>query len=104
MSYSIYLWQQLFFHGPASNRLSGLGALQDWPWNLLALTACATASHLLVEGPLTRLGRRLSGGSTTQAVKDPVIFAYRVSAVSRRLIPARLAGTAVSSKVHADGG
>jgi peptidoglycan/LPS O-acetylase OafA/YrhL len=59
-SYSLYLWQQLFFHGPERFRLTGLGPLQDWPWNLLALFACAAASHALLERPLTRLGRSLA--------------------------------------------
>jgi peptidoglycan/LPS O-acetylase OafA/YrhL len=103
MSYSIYLWQQLFFHGPVSNRLSGLGLLQDWPWNLLALAACAAASHLLIEGPLTRLGRRLSSSRPVDKVEEPVVFAYRVTLSRRRGVPSgrEHVGT---PKVHADGG
>jgi peptidoglycan/LPS O-acetylase OafA/YrhL len=60
MSYSLYLWQQLFFVAYPGNRAAGLGWLQDWPWNALGLPACAAASHYLLERPLTRLGRALA--------------------------------------------
>jgi peptidoglycan/LPS O-acetylase OafA/YrhL len=60
MSYSLYLWQQLFFTCYSGNRAAGLGYMQDWPWNALALLACAAASHYLLERPLTRLGRALA--------------------------------------------
>jgi peptidoglycan/LPS O-acetylase OafA/YrhL len=80
MSYSIYLWQQLFFYGPAKNRLPALGYLQDWPWNLLALAACATASHLLIEGPMTQMGRRFAAPRRRkEIVTEPVVFAYRLT-------------------------
>jgi peptidoglycan/LPS O-acetylase OafA/YrhL len=80
MSYSIYLWQQLFFYGPSTNRLPALGWLQAWPWNVLALAACATASHLLIEAPLTRLGRRLADRRRkAEPVAEPAVIAYRLT-------------------------
>jgi peptidoglycan/LPS O-acetylase OafA/YrhL len=60
MSYSLYLWQQLFFVYYPSNRAAGVGWLQDWPWNAFALLACAAVSHYLLERPLTRVGRDLA--------------------------------------------
>src|SRR5205823_259232 len=48
LSYSLYLWQQLFFCGPTRFRLTELGPLQDWPWNAIGLLACAAASHYLL--------------------------------------------------------
>jgi peptidoglycan/LPS O-acetylase OafA/YrhL len=59
MSYSLYLWQQLFFDPHHSIASTSLAWIQDWPWNFLALAACATASHFVLEQPLIRLGRRL---------------------------------------------
>jgi peptidoglycan/LPS O-acetylase OafA/YrhL len=60
MSYSLYIWQQLFFDPHQSIRSTGLAWMQDWPWNLVGLAVVATATHLVVERPLTALGRRLA--------------------------------------------
>lgn len=65
LSYSIYLWQQLFF-GRYSD--GPLGILQSFPMNYIALLACAAASYYWVERPLIRLGHRFAPGSTK---KDP---------------------------------
>lgn len=58
ISYSLYLWQQLFLvahFGSAS-----LGALQEWPFNWIAVFACGLLSFYFIEQPLVRLGRRLA--------------------------------------------
>jgi peptidoglycan/LPS O-acetylase OafA/YrhL len=60
MSYSVYLWQQLFFLHHTGAPVPLLKPLQEGPWNVLGLLACATASHYLLERPLTRLGRALA--------------------------------------------
>src|SRR5439155_5748855 len=57
LSYSLYLWQQLFFVLPSS-RMSLLGRLQDWPVNVACVFACAIASYYLVEKPFIREGYR----------------------------------------------
>lgn len=58
ISYSLYLWQQLFFiHRPD---LSVLRHLQVAPWNILAAFACALASYHLVERPMLKLGHRFA--------------------------------------------
>jgi peptidoglycan/LPS O-acetylase OafA/YrhL len=57
LSYSLYLWQQLFFVslvGPPTS------AVQRFPLNAVALLACAAASYYLVEKPMMRLGHRLA--------------------------------------------
>jgi peptidoglycan/LPS O-acetylase OafA/YrhL len=78
MSYSLYLWQQLFFHGSAANPLPALGPLPHWPWNLLATLVCATASHYLLERPLTRLGRRLADRRrAAEVVAAPMLIPYQ---------------------------
>jgi peptidoglycan/LPS O-acetylase OafA/YrhL len=59
LSYSLYLWQQLFLV-PYNNRVSSLGRLQDWPFNLLAALICAVASYYLVERFFIKLGHKLA--------------------------------------------
>ena len=61
LSYSIYLWQELFL--PELHSVAAPGAfhnLQRWPWNVLAILVCASLSRYLIELPMTRLGHRLS--------------------------------------------
>lgn len=59
LSYSLYLWQQLFFPR-AGAESSALGRFQDWPFNLVAALACAMASFYLIERPLIKIGHRLA--------------------------------------------
>ena len=58
ISYSLYLWQQLFLIPPTASR--PLGRLHDFPVAWIAAFACALASYHLVERPAMALGRRLS--------------------------------------------
>lgn len=58
LSYSLYLWQQIFLVDAAQSR--SLSILQDWPVNVLATVACAAASFYLVEKPAIRVGHRLA--------------------------------------------
>jgi peptidoglycan/LPS O-acetylase OafA/YrhL len=51
LSYSLYIWQQLFLGGP--------GPTLSYPVALLAILACALFSHGVVEQPFIRLGFRL---------------------------------------------
>jgi peptidoglycan/LPS O-acetylase OafA/YrhL len=59
ISYSLYLWQQLFFsrHFQVGDPL---GVLQSWPLRLVITFACALASYYLIERPMTRIGHRLA--------------------------------------------
>ncbi len=68
LSYSLYLWQELFFVKRPSNLAPALAPLQSWPWNVAALVACAAASYYLLERPLTRLGHRLAAPATAGSV------------------------------------
>jgi peptidoglycan/LPS O-acetylase OafA/YrhL len=61
LSYSIYLWQELFLARPHFATSSGLFRfLQQPPWSFLAIVACACASRYLVELPMANFGRRLN--------------------------------------------
>jgi peptidoglycan/LPS O-acetylase OafA/YrhL len=57
ISYSLYLWQQLFFREHFAHDAYPAARWQSWPLRLILTFACAIASYLLVERPLARLGR-----------------------------------------------
>lgn len=59
ISYSLYLWQQLFLVNREA-RIPALAAFQQWPLNLAAALTCAIASYFLVERPFIRIGHRLA--------------------------------------------
>jgi peptidoglycan/LPS O-acetylase OafA/YrhL len=58
MSYSLYLWQQLFFNfyvAPAAH------SLRSHVWFCWCLVfGCAVASYMLIETPLVRIGHRIA--------------------------------------------
>jgi peptidoglycan/LPS O-acetylase OafA/YrhL len=60
LSYSLYLWQQLFLVPAHEGSLSWLGYLQVWPLNLAATLGCAAASYYLIERPMIRIGHHLA--------------------------------------------
>jgi len=68
LSYSVYLWQQLFLLPAKELAESPLGALQHWPLNVVSIFACATLSYVLIERPMVRLGHRLAGVTPVLAV------------------------------------
>lgn len=64
ISFSLYLWQELFLPGPTGELArGGMRHLQQLPWNLLAILGCACLSRYLIEIPMTRLGHRISASS-----------------------------------------
>ncbi len=67
ISYSLYLWQQLFFIGHLPPEISTLGFLQHGPFNYLAAFACALASYHLLEKPAMHFGHRLTNNLNTQS-------------------------------------
>ena len=58
LSYSLYVWQQLFLGQMASPRLAALPGYDWHAWWLMAL-ACACASYYVVERPVLRVRDRL---------------------------------------------
>ena len=60
ISYSLYLWQQLFLISHFGANTARLGVLQSSPLSWLMTFACAIFSYYLVERPLIRLGHRLA--------------------------------------------
>jgi peptidoglycan/LPS O-acetylase OafA/YrhL len=61
LSYSLYLWQELFLPEMRSELAQGaFHYLQQPLWNLVAVLVCACLSRYLIEIPMIRLGHRLS--------------------------------------------
>ena len=61
LSYSLYLWQQLFLVREARFPVS---LLEQFPLNLITLAAVAALSYRLIEKPMIRIGHRLAPPST----------------------------------------
>ncbi|MGB9199759.1 MAG: acyltransferase [Terriglobales bacterium] len=57
LSYSLYLWQQLFSLPQAR---SDLAVFQQFPLNILMIFLCAWASYRFIERPFIRLGHKLA--------------------------------------------
>jgi peptidoglycan/LPS O-acetylase OafA/YrhL len=70
ISYSLYLWQQMFFNEHFYSWFKPLGFVQAFPMRWLMLFGCAAASYYLVERPSIRMGHRLAalvwGGQTRE--------------------------------------
>ena len=58
LSYSIYLWQQLFLVW-ATAAVGSMSPLQTFPLNFIAALICASLSMFLIERPLIRFGHAL---------------------------------------------
>ena len=54
LSYSLYLWQQLFLNRNSTSWLC------QWPWNILFAAAAGIASYLLIETPFLRIKDHIS--------------------------------------------
>jgi peptidoglycan/LPS O-acetylase OafA/YrhL len=63
LSYSLYLWQQLFFTGHFYVGFP-LGILQSTPLRFVATLAIAMASYHFLERPMVKLGHRLAPPAT----------------------------------------
>jgi peptidoglycan/LPS O-acetylase OafA/YrhL len=60
LSYSLYIWQQLFLIGRDEIHSFPLGQLQRIPLNYLVVFGCAMLSYYLIERPSIRLGQKLT--------------------------------------------
>ncbi|HET8881725.1 MAG TPA: acyltransferase [Solimonas sp.] len=85
ISYSLYLWQQLFL-GP-TDAYPHPWLWSSWPFNLFAAIACGALGYYLVEKPSARLKRR---------------FERRAASTSARGEPARLGHDSMSCPVLAN--
>ena len=79
LSYSLYLWNSLFFPVMDDPRPLPLGRLQELPWSIVPVFACAALSYYLVERPMIRLGHVLSA-RIEKNEREPVQPGLRVPA------------------------
>jgi peptidoglycan/LPS O-acetylase OafA/YrhL len=75
ISYSLYLWQQLFFGVNFVASPPGLALLRKPPINLVALLVCATFSYYAIEKPFLRLGHKLASTSNPRRRVGQAAFA-----------------------------
>jgi peptidoglycan/LPS O-acetylase OafA/YrhL len=75
LSYSLYVWQELFLCTRFSVK-PPLGRVQQFPYNLMCLVACACLSYFLVERPMIRIGHWLTRSPSLPIKLDanPVIL------------------------------
>ena len=60
ISYSLYIWQQLFLVSVKVPRPLPFSRVQEWPLNIVVVFVCASASYYLLERPLVALGHSLA--------------------------------------------
>jgi len=70
ISYSLYLWQQIF-----TVSMPRLGAIRQFPWNLLAVFVLAVLSRHWIEEPFLKLGRRRLAGAVRNKPRLPAAVA-----------------------------
>jgi peptidoglycan/LPS O-acetylase OafA/YrhL len=73
VSYSIYVWQQLFLIHPRWNTLP-FGRMSRFPYELLCITAAACCSYFAMERPMIALGKRLWRGSSRACTEASETF------------------------------
>jgi peptidoglycan/LPS O-acetylase OafA/YrhL len=72
MSYSVYLWQQLFCVWDSA-RDGRLYWVQVWPINFAAPVVCAMLSYHFLEQPFIRMGSRLAKGRAAGRVEAVLV-------------------------------
>lgn len=84
ISYSLYLWQELWLVASSTQRPLPFGKLQEWPWGVLPLLACAALSYYVVELPMIRIGHKLAPPVTAgrEDLVDPARLDTRAQAAA----------------------
>lgn len=74
ISYSAYIWQQMFLAGPAGDA-SPLGKIASFPLNVICVLVVSTLSFYFIEEPCIQLGRRFAarGGSRLAPALQPAL-------------------------------
>lgn len=72
LSYSLYIWQQLFLIAKDKLHYFPLGPLQRLPLNYLVVFGCAALSYYLIERPFISMGHRLTARRQDTALLSDV--------------------------------
>lgn len=70
LSYSLYLWQQLFFVSHYGARAARIAGLQRWPFCFIMTLGAALFSYYFIERPSLRLGRHVVSRLRTQSREE----------------------------------
>lgn len=70
LSYSLYIWQQLFLVAKAELRLPALAWTQHPPLSFVLVFACATLSYYLIERPMIDIGHRATNSPKPKRVTE----------------------------------
>ncbi len=97
ISYSVYLWQQLFFVGRVYAGTYPLGILERTPLRYAAALVLAMSSYYLVERPLIRLGHKLAPPATPGR-GDLLIGTQKDAVASSTTIPETAEGGVADAK------
>jgi peptidoglycan/LPS O-acetylase OafA/YrhL len=65
LSYSLYIWQQLFFD-------QELGSLSRWPFNLVSICIVANISFYFIEKPFLKLKKYITTSARFSAAIQPI--------------------------------
>jgi peptidoglycan/LPS O-acetylase OafA/YrhL len=71
ISYSFYIWQQIFLVPSWEPKIDHLKYVQAFPFNLLAVVVSSVAGFYLVERPLTRIGQIAAKAITSRTRAVP---------------------------------
>jgi peptidoglycan/LPS O-acetylase OafA/YrhL len=81
ISYSLYLWQQLFFVWD-NFRSPAMGVLQSMPLRIVMARGCASISRYCLEKPMIELGRRIIRRLNTRAPAVPSVLSLPIDAAA----------------------
>ena len=73
ISYSIYVWQQIFLFNIAI--LHPLGKLNYFPWSAIGSVVAASCSYYFLEKPIQRLGKRITRQRASVSASAPLTSA-----------------------------
>jgi len=80
ISYSLYIWQQLFLVSRAEPRPLPLGIPQEWPSNIIFVFAAAITSYYLIERPAINIGHSLAARVVSGARAEKISIGLGVVA------------------------
>ena len=86
ISYSLYLWQQLFFGVNLVGSPPSIAFLRVAPVSFAALIACATMSYYWVEKPCIRIGHKLAQALKTRSAADAEATNLRAHPLSQPVL------------------
>jgi peptidoglycan/LPS O-acetylase OafA/YrhL len=76
LSYSLYIWQQLFLVSSAESHPLPMGALQKFPMNVVFVFAAAIVSYYIIERRFMEYGHSLSKRMCSSARTRQIVASF----------------------------